>query len=83
MIPVVSADFLLDSPWLGRRALEVYARSLFEDLDRFALERLPFEDYSFHLEVEEGSLKGKARYLAPAKYFFAGKPFVGMTGRSV
>jgi hypothetical protein len=70
VIELLNAEFVLSTPAPGKEGLESFATALFLRLDEYATRQLPFNDYAFHLEVEDGSIKGRANFLAKATVFY-------------
>lgn len=71
-IPIGTGTFLLESPAIGDRQLRIHARRLFHELDRRADELLALNDYALHLEVEQGSVKGRAAILVALSALYGG-----------
>jgi hypothetical protein len=59
LITISQAYFQFTAPELADDVLESYARTLFQVFDDSAEHLLPLPDYDLHLDVEEGSIKGK------------------------
>lgn len=72
MISIGEGHFHLESAPLNEKALRAHARHLFKDFDRAASDYLPLEDYGLHLEVEQGSIKGKTIVLASLGALYVG-----------
>ncbi len=72
MIEISRAQFHLDAPSVSGAKLKRYAKDLFDEFDRVASERLPLEDYAIHLDIEEGSIKGKGTILATVAALYFG-----------
>jgi hypothetical protein len=72
LITIGEARFYLDAPDLDDQALRDYATALFVDFDSAAAELLPLSDYGIHLDVEEGSIKGKGAIFATATALYLG-----------
>lgn len=72
MITIGEARFHLRAPDLDDQALRDYATALFVDFDLAAAQLLPLSDYGIHLEVEEGSIKGRGAVFATAAALYLG-----------
>lgn len=65
-IEIGLTEFTLDVPALPEIELRAYSLRLFDIWDQHLEDRLPLPDYALHLELEEGSLKGRGRVAAAA-----------------
>lgn len=61
MIDIGTTDFYFAVPSLTKRRLERYSLHLFDRWEQNVEENLHVPDYSLALEIEEGSVKGKAK----------------------
>lgn len=65
-------EFTLDVPIMPAKALEAYSSRVFDRWESRLAADVPLPDYSLHLEIVEGSLKGKGRiWVATAKFVAA------------
>ena len=72
MVHIGETYFHIDVSNLDDEALKSYATSLFHDFDDSAMELLPFQDYEIHLDVEEGSIKGRGTIFAAVGVLYLG-----------
>jgi hypothetical protein len=72
LIPIAQAYFQFSVPLFTEQVLEEYAKTLFQALDETADRLLPLPDYGLHLDIEEGSIKGKALVLATVVALYHG-----------
>jgi hypothetical protein len=61
MIDLGSTEFFLAVPSVPRSELELRSTSLFDSWESFVEASLALPDYSLFLQVEEGSIRGKAK----------------------
>lgn len=73
MIEIGSTDFLIKVPSLPEKDFELYSSRLFDQWEESLKQSLSLADYSISLEIEEGSISGKAKIAA-----FAGAIYVGV-----
>lgn len=72
MIEIGSTDFLLKVPSLSEREFELYSSRLFDQWEANLEKSLLLTDYSISLEIEEGSISGKAKIAALAGAIYMG-----------
>lgn len=61
MIDLGSVDFYIGIPSISKSKLESYSKELFDKWDKKLTYELNLNDFSISLEVEEGSISGKAK----------------------
>lgn len=72
MIEIGSTDFLIKVPSLSERDFELYSSRLFDKWESSVESSLLLPDYSISLEVEEGSISGKAKIAAAVGAIYMG-----------
>jgi hypothetical protein len=72
LIDIANSEFVFDLPPVGEEQLQLYATKVFDGWDAELLSGLPFEEYSVHLELLEGSLKGKGTILTSLSVLYFG-----------
>lgn len=72
MIAIGDGWFVLDAPLLRDKELREYAKKLFAEFDESTSRLLPLDDFGLHLEIEQGSLKGKSAILATLGALYVG-----------
>lgn len=72
MIEIGSTDFFLKVPSLPEKKFELYSSKLFDQWSRNLEESLSLTDYSIALEIEEGSISGKAKIAAAVGAIYMG-----------
>lgn len=72
MIEIGSTDFLIKVPSLPEREFELYSSKLFDQWESSVENSLLLPDYSISLEVEEGSISGKAKIAAAVGAIYMG-----------
>jgi hypothetical protein len=61
MINIGELDFHIGVPSLPKEELESYSTDLFDKWERYLADSLNLSDFSLSLEVEDGSIKGRAK----------------------
>ncbi|PVZ69625.1 hypothetical protein [Pelagibaculum spongiae] len=64
MVNIGTTDFYINVPSLPRGEFESYSSLLFDDWENYVHDVLELQDYSLSLNVEEGSIKAKAKIAA-------------------
>jgi hypothetical protein len=64
MIDIGSTSFLIKVPSLPEKEFELYSSRLFDQWERSVEQTLFIPDYSISLEIEEGSISGRAKVAA-------------------
>lgn len=72
MIEIGSTDFLLNVPTLPEKDFELYSSKLFDQWAENLENALSLTDYSIALEIEEGSISGRAKIAAAAGAIYIG-----------
>ena len=72
MIEIGSTEFLLKVPSLPEKDFELYSTRLFDQWAASLEKSLSLTDYSIALEIEEGSISGKAKIAAAAGAIYVG-----------
>lgn len=72
MIEIGSTDFLLKVSSLPEKEFELYSSSLFDKWAESLEKSLSLADYSIALEIEEGSISGKAKIMATVGAIYMG-----------
>lgn len=72
MIEIGSTDFLIKVPSLPEKDFEQYSSKLFDQWEESLEKSLSLTDYSISLEIEEGSISGKAKIAAAAGAIYMG-----------
>lgn len=72
MIDLGSTSFVIFVSPLSRDDLEAYSTDLFDQWDAEVASELELSDYALLLEIEEGSLKGRAKIYATVGVVIAG-----------
>lgn len=72
MIEIGSSDFFIKVPSLPEKEFELYSSKLFDQWESSVESSLLLPDYSISLEVEEGSISGKAKIAAAAGAIYMG-----------
>lgn len=72
MIEIGSTDFLLKVPSLPEKEFELYSSKLFDRWAENLEKSLSLTDYSIVLEIEEGSISGRAKIAAVAGAIYIG-----------
>ncbi|NRQ41654.1 hypothetical protein HRH59_03600 [Rheinheimera sp. YQF-2] len=72
MIEIGSTDFLLKVPSLPEDEFELYSSKLFDQWEASLEKYLSLTDYAISLEIEEGSISGRAKIAAVAGAIYMG-----------
>jgi len=70
MINLSETDFRVKVPRLSKEQLEEYSVKLFDEWELHLTNNLNLSDYSLHLQVEDGSIKGKYKILVGASALY-------------
>jgi len=72
MIDIGSSNFLIKVSSLPEKEFESYSSNLFDQWERAVEQTLLLPDYSISLEIEEGSISGRAKIAATAGAIYIG-----------
>lgn len=72
MIDIGLTEFLIEVPSLTEKDFELYSSRLFDQWEVSVEKALSLPDYSISLEIEEGSISGKAKIAAVAGAIYIG-----------
>jgi len=72
MIDIGSTNFLIKVPSLSEKDFELYSSDLFDQWEVSVEKNISLPDYAISLEIEEGSISGRAKIAAAASVVYLG-----------